>query len=389
MLIIYRGCIMRTNYINKINKKGVISISVIYSFFLIFCLLLVLILTTYTNNRINFKMLKNDIKERYRDSFNITPSSIKNLITLPSNETTDDIGQTYYYNGDVNNNYIIFGKYTKDMYINNNALYDECPSGETCTKIASAGDDMLWRIIRINGDGTIRLIYDGTIGNVSYNSNDNDAIYTGYKYSFLVNHGLMKDSTIKTYLDNWYKINLSGSKYEDYIVNSIFCINRNAYIDEEKTTIANGFGTNTQYFENYNNDSVTDLKCSNDLDRFSTNVSYNSNSSLIYPVGLISYEELTFIGLNRDNDNPNSFLTKEYSFWTLTPSHYNDGAYNYYVNEKGKIENKIKVSVPLAIRPVISISADTPVVGKGTKDDPYFFYLGGGNFRNYCYWGEY
>lgn len=383
MLIIYRGCIM----INRLNKKGVISISVIYSFFLIFCLLLVLILTTYTNNRINFKMLKNDIKEKYSESDNVTPSSIKNLITLPSNETTDDIGQTYYYNGDVNNNYIIFGKYTKDMYINNNALYDECPSGETCTKIASAGDDMLWRIIRINGDGTIRLIYDGTIGNVSYNSNDNDAIYTGYKYSFLVNHGLMKDSTIKTYLDNWYKINLSGSKYEDYIVNSIFCINRNAYIDEEKTTIANGFGTNTQYFENYNNDSVTDLKCSNYLDRFSTNVSYNSNSSLIYPVGLISYEELTLIGLNRVNENPNSFLTNGNKYWTSTPSHYNNGAYNYYVTAKGKIENIIKVSEPLAIRPVISISVDTPVVGKGTKEFPYFFYLGGGNFRRYCHLG--
>lgn len=380
MLIIYRGCIM----INRLNKKGVISISVIYSFFLIFCLLLVLILTTYTNNRINFKMLKNDIKERYISTVKSPTTTIGNIIdeSFPSNKTIDDESDTYYYNGDVNNNYIIFGKYTKDMYINNNTLYDECPSGETCTKIASAGDDMLWRIIRVNGDRSIRLIYDGTIGNSSFNTSYNDAIYVGYKYSFNINHGSNNNSTIKDYLNTWYNNYLSKTKYEKYIVGSIFCTNRNAYSDPNITNNADGYGTSTQYFENYNK-TVSNLVCSNSEDKFYINSSSNSNGKPDYPIGLLSYEEAILMGLNRNNDNTSSFLTNGNNYWTLTPSHYNDGAYNYYVNEKGKIENN-KVSEQLAIRPVISISADTPVIGEGTQNNPYTFSLGGRKFNSIC-----
>ncbi len=46
-------------------------------------------------------------------------------------ETTDDDGISYYYRGSVENNYVYFA-------------------------------NRYWRIIRINGDGTIRMIYDGT-----------------------------------------------------------------------------------------------------------------------------------------------------------------------------------------------------------------------------------
>ena len=60
MLIIFRGCIM--------NRKGFISTAALYSFFLVFCMLLILIMTTYTNNRVNYKSVKNDAKETaYKD----------------------------------------------------------------------------------------------------------------------------------------------------------------------------------------------------------------------------------------------------------------------------------------------------------------------------------
>ena len=353
MLIIYRGCIM----INKLNKKGIISISVIYSFFLVFCLLLVLILTTYINNRINFKMLKNDIKKKYISSEEITTSLIGSKIdTTLMPYTDDDMGTTYYYNGRVDNNYIKFG------------------------------DNMLWRIIRVNGDGSIRLIYEGIIGNSSYNSSSNDAIYVGYKYSLYNNHGLGNNSTIKDYLDTWYNNNLSETKYENYIVGSIFCTNRNAFSDPNNHNITNnadGYGTSTQYFENYNK-TVSSLKCNNSEDKFYINSSYNSNGILHYPIGLLSYEEAFLMGLNKDTDNPNSFLTNGYSFWTLTPSHYNGGAYNYYISLNGRLLNDIKVSNPIAVRPVISISANTPVIGDGTKNNPYTFSLGGRKFNKIC-----
>ncbi|NMA50330.1 MAG: hypothetical protein GX951_00570 [Mollicutes bacterium] len=46
------------------NKKGFISISVIYSFFFIFLLILVLIVGTYANNRVKLNEYKKDLKEK-------------------------------------------------------------------------------------------------------------------------------------------------------------------------------------------------------------------------------------------------------------------------------------------------------------------------------------
>ena len=74
----------------------------------------------------------------------------------------DDEGESYYYRGAVRNNYVSFAGFT-------------------------------WRIIRRNGDGSIRMIYSGkstsdtgetvTIGNSKFNSKYWDPTYEGYKYN--------------------------------------------------------------------------------------------------------------------------------------------------------------------------------------------------------------
>ena len=74
----------------------------------------------------------------------------------------DDEGTSYYYRGAVRNNYVSFAGFT-------------------------------WRIIRRNGDGSVRLIYSGkstsdtgtsvTIGSSQYNSKYWDPAYVGYKYN--------------------------------------------------------------------------------------------------------------------------------------------------------------------------------------------------------------
>ena len=74
----------------------------------------------------------------------------------------DDEGTSYYYRGAVRNNYVSFAGFT-------------------------------WRIIRRNGDGSVRLIYSGkstsdtgtsvTIGNSQYNGKYWDSTYVGYKYN--------------------------------------------------------------------------------------------------------------------------------------------------------------------------------------------------------------
>lgn len=121
----------------------------------------------------------------------------------------DEDGITYYYHGDVNNNNIVFGAYDEDFYIYGNDTIGYFQGKESCieagnsedscivNKIASAGDKMYWKIIRVNGDGSLRLIYNGpgldfehfklmsltekeivgVIGNVPYNIESNDPKY--------------------------------------------------------------------------------------------------------------------------------------------------------------------------------------------------------------------
>ena len=88
----------------------------------------------------------------------------------------DEDGISYYFRGNVNNNNVQFGEYTSDYYVYYDGsgryfqtlesceAYTESMSYGTCTqvKLASTGDKMYWKIVRVNGDGSLRLIYNGT-----------------------------------------------------------------------------------------------------------------------------------------------------------------------------------------------------------------------------------
>ena len=90
--------------------------------------------------------------------------------------TNDDDGTSYFYRGAVENNYLSFAGF-------------------------------VWRIVRINGNGSIRLIYSGTstnatgsatsIGTSQYNSRYFDPTYVGYKYH--ENFQLKEDTTQANY----------------------------------------------------------------------------------------------------------------------------------------------------------------------------------------------
>lgn len=119
-------------------------------------------------------------------------------------ETIDNDGTTYYWRGDVDNNWVYFAGY-------------------------------YWRIIRVNWDGTIRLIYNGTtnsqtgsstqIGTGAFNSDFNYSYYVGLSYS-TTQHGTGTESTILEELNNWY--NGLSSANRNYIdSNAGFCSDRN------------------------------------------------------------------------------------------------------------------------------------------------------------------
>ena len=100
---------------------------------------------------------KTNIKAKGTPDFSKTATTDEGLFMAE-----DDEGESYYYRGTVKNNYVSFAGF-------------------------------IWRIIRRNGDGSIRMIYSGkktsdtgdavTIGNSVFNSKYWDPTYVGYKYN--------------------------------------------------------------------------------------------------------------------------------------------------------------------------------------------------------------
>ena len=88
-------------------------------------------------NSLAYKLLMNEGGTTLDDNLDIINARVANFNNVEDNpdnsgiyKAVDDDGATYYYRGDVNNNWVKFGNY-------------------------------LWRVVRINGDGSIRLIYSG------------------------------------------------------------------------------------------------------------------------------------------------------------------------------------------------------------------------------------
>ena len=146
-----------------------------------------------------------------------------NYVTKGLYSMEDEDGVSYYFRGNVDNNNVQFGEYESDYYLykEGNKYFqslDNCQEnnkdGCTTVKLASKGDKMYWKIVRINGDGSLRLIYNGTstnpdnsditnsfmIGKTVYNLNGNDPKYTGYTYD----NGI--DSFVKKEVDTWLLI---------------------------------------------------------------------------------------------------------------------------------------------------------------------------------------
>ncbi len=133
-------------------------------------------------------------------------------------KTEDEYGDSYYFRGAVDNNWIVFGKDANQ-------------------------NDMYWRIVRINGDGSVRIVYTGItppteeekvvmkgdktfIGKSPFNATYNRAEYVGYMYTLGERHGTGTSSTIKNYLETWYSNNLMEE--DDQIADAYFCYDRTA-----------------------------------------------------------------------------------------------------------------------------------------------------------------
>ena len=292
----------------------------------------------------------------------------------------DDLGISYYFRGAVDNNYVKFANF-------------------------------YWRIIRINGDGTIRMIYAGTsahangesetdsyISQTVYNFSYNDNTYVGYMIgsagatTYASAHSNTNNSTIKGVIDTWYKTNIVDKGYSSYVADAIYCNDRSIANDSATNTMltkANsswtntglGYGTNVTAYGGFKRnwvDRTPSLKCPNNNDKF-TKSSTLGNGKLTYPVALITSDEIAYAGGSAYNFNTSSYIantefylhTPSYYYWTLTPWAFAGGYSGVDGWDSAGYLVYVLVNRTGGARPAVSLSSDSISGGKGTISNPF------------------
>lgn len=269
----------------------------------------------------------------------------------------DDYGTSYYYRGSVENNYVDF-----------------------------AGK--IWRIIRINGDGSVRIILNDVLETTSsFNSAHTDNAYVGYMYgtpgssSYAATHTNKNDSELKKSLDTWYENNLKN--YTAYLVDDGFCNDRSVL-----ETIGNyGVSSMETHYKGYARitASLPSLKCSQSDDLFTTSSASIGNKALIYPIATITADEVMLAGSSGGMFDGNWNKTKESAnyldigkeYWTITPA----GFFAPYeatslvsgvfcVGTNGSLDDYWVYQLQ-GTRPVINLRSDAIKSGNGEVNTPY------------------
>ena len=254
-----------------------------------------------------------------------------------------------------------------------------------------------WRIIRTNHDGSIRLLYvgtstdtsDGNIGKSNFNPKNNSPKYSGYMYGEDTSLDTIRnnttDSTIKTFVDTWYKNNLTN--YTKYLSTSaVYCNDRS-----EGTGQVYDYASNPSLRFNfasyYRMDSDTDgavanpsYNCSDIRDAFSVD---NTSAKLEYPIALMTVDEMAFAGgvTYQAMSTPYAWFISNSAgtqvsgyWWSLSPFAWVGGS---NVGIWGWATGYRYMSAPTpnysySVRPVISLKSCVQwTSGDGTVSNPY------------------
>jgi len=283
----------------------------------------------------------------------------------------DDYGTSYYYRGNVTNNYVKFGGY-------------------------------YWRILRVNGDGSIRMIYAGDanvidaldettkqtvlangyndsstrytqIGQSAFNPSDNKSSYVGYMYGNIDGTTIEEtfantnNSIMKTYLEDWYKTNILDRKLGSLIADSGFCNDR---------TIIEGDGISTQTyygpFDRFRSNKSSLVCLNKKRDLFTTNAGAVGNKATKYPIGLITTDEIFLSGAYGSTANFSYYLYTGYEYWTMSPYDLRSygAVYGFYLNSVGLPDYRW-IANTISVRPTINLKAGSLNSGTGVWNDPY------------------
>ena len=283
----------------------------------------------------------------------LTNNNTKTLYT-----STEDSKTVYYFAGNATDNWVKFGK-------------------------NASNQDLYWRIIRTNSDGSVRLLYHGTsttatdayIGTSAFNSSYNNIAYVSYMYGNLGSVANAREnttnSTIKTIIDNWYKDNLN-TNYGKYLsTTAVYCNDRstsdNAY-----------FGAYTRLITN----KTPSYDCAATEDKFTVD-STVGNGKLTYPIALMTADEVSFAGGVYGTNAPtwyyynsaNGSSTGSTWWWLLSPNFWDGSRAGVFFVGGSSFPGSFSgdyVGNTGNVRPVISLKSCIKYsTGNGSASDPY------------------
>ena len=318
--------------------------------------------------------------------------------------TEDDYGTSYYFRGAVTNNFVEYA-------------------------------NMCWRIVRVTGDGSIKLVlynyngltstnntpssstpcnvtgndyalarYEGDTYTSKFNSSYNDNAYIGLMYgtagasSYAETHANTNASTILTNLNKWYTNVLSKqTNFKDsQLADTIWCNDKSVVTDTTFNPFRWTLGTNYGYAKNVNYYSATkrlvqasswrpggtgpSLICPNDnnggkLSKFTVSDTEYGNGNLDKKIGLLTADELALAGYASGLQNSTTYLQENATdwWWSLSPSDFSSSffANAWYVSGSKGFFVYSIVDGGGGVRPSISLKSTTNVTGDGTSSSPY------------------
>ena len=314
-------------------------------------------------------------------------------------KATDDYGTSFYYRGNIQNNYVLFA-------------------------------NMCWRIVRIVGDGSIKMVlYDYNPNNASnpcaygvaqnnymylpstgtstperkkYNNSTNANAYIGYMYgtpnssSYIAEHTNTNNSNLLNVLMEWYDDKLRS--YNNKLADVSWCNDKTiasdlTYNPSNYTGDINlGYGTSATYYalnERFASGSnIPNINCpttNSNLSRFSTTAAKGNGklttNGLEYKIGVLSADEAMLAGLTTmyittgsylgDNAFPTTTVGYRES-WSLTPTYFDGSTAQIYTISSGHLSFRSVSYSNAYVRPAIALKSDTTISsGTGTQSDPY------------------
>ena len=295
-------------------------------------------------------------------STKFTRTDFSKVLTADNTNTlytsTEDSKTVYYFAGNATDNWVKFGK-------------------------NASNQDLYWRIIRTNSDGSVRLLYHGTsatatdayIGESAFNSSYNNIASVSYMYGSLGGIPNAREnttnSTIKTIIDNWYKDNLN-TNYGKYLsTTAVYCNDRSTSDNYE-------FGAYTRLDTN----KTPTYDCATTEDKFTVDTS-TGNGKLTYPIALMTADEVAFAGgvdaTNAETwyyyNSANKSSTGSTWWWLLSPHFWDDrDAFVFGVDgssSPGRLSS-YRVGSTYGVRPAISLKSCVKTSGgDGSASAPY------------------